>query len=73
MVAAGMKFVITKSSMDRAKASSAPARTPGQISGSVTFRNVMNGTGAEVRGRLLQRAVEPRQAGPDRDGRRRRC
>jgi len=35
------KLEVTKSSMDRANAISAPARMPGMISGSVIFRNVV--------------------------------
>ena len=35
------KFVMTKSSIDRLNASSAAARTPGRISGKVTFQNVV--------------------------------
>ncbi len=35
-----MKFVITKSSIERLKASSAAAMMPGRISGKVTFQNV---------------------------------
>ena len=38
-----LKFVITKSSMERANASSAPARMPGKMIGKVTFQNVVHG------------------------------
>jgi hypothetical protein len=34
------KFVVTKSSIDSANASNAPAKIPGQISGRVTFKKV---------------------------------
>ncbi len=37
-----VKFVMTKSSTDSAKARSADAATPGAISGSVTLRNVVH-------------------------------
>jgi hypothetical protein len=40
IVAPALKYVITKSSIESAKASSPAARMPGMIRGSVTFRNV---------------------------------
>ena len=43
IVGPALKCVITKSSMESANASSAPAAMPGAISGSVTRRNVANG------------------------------
>src|SRR5436190_176803 len=41
-VCPALKFVITKSSIDRANASRPAAATPGAISGSVIFRNVVH-------------------------------
>ena len=43
IVEPALKFVITKSSIDSANASSAAETTPGMISGSVTRRNVCHG------------------------------
>ena len=53
-----LKFVITKSSIESANASSAPARTPGAISGSVRA-GTSAGRRAEVLRRLLERRSKP--------------
>ena len=52
-----MKFVMTKSSIDRLKASSAAAMMPGRMSGKVTFQKVVQLVRAEVHRGFLEVAV----------------
>ena len=58
-----LKFEITKSSIESAKASSrGRQRSPAQSSGRVTVRKARQRAGAEVGRRLLEAAVEADQA-----------
>ena len=61
-----VKLVMTKSSIDRLKASSAAAMIPGRISGKVTFQKVVQLVRAEVHRRLLEVASGSPTAGPGR-------
>ena len=56
-----LKLEMTKSSIESAKASIAPPKMPGMISGSVTRRKVANALAPEVLRRLLEVAVEADQ------------
>ena len=62
-----LKLEMTKSSIERAKASIAAPKMPGMIRGRVTRRKVSKGLAPEVLRRLLEVAVEADQAGADDD------